>query len=67
MVGRVYEHEGEVDSLLDEVERDILRISETRVEGKTDKIKDLVNKAINTHRGLPQAAGDADRCGNGFR
>src|SRR5580692_821844 len=43
VVGRVYEHEGEVDSLLDEVERDILRISETRVEGKTAKIKELVN------------------------
>ena len=42
VVGRVYEHEGEVDSLLDEVERDILRISEARVEGKTDKIKELV-------------------------
>src|ERR1700722_11480743 len=47
VVGRVYEHEGEVDSLLDEVERDILRISEARVDGKTDKIKDLVTKAIN--------------------
>ena len=31
------------------VERDILRISETRVEGKTDKIKELVKKAISTH------------------
>jgi hypothetical protein len=28
VVGRVYEHEGEVDSLLDEVERDILHIDE---------------------------------------
>ena len=34
MVGRVYEHEGEVDALLDEVERDILRISEERVEAQ---------------------------------
>src|SRR5260221_7472415 len=48
VVGRVYEHEGEVDALLDEVERDILRISEARVEGKTDTIKDLVKKAIST-------------------
>src|SRR5437867_2254774 len=30
VVSRVYEHEGEVDELLDEVERDILRISEER-------------------------------------
>ncbi len=32
-VGRVYDYEGEVDALMDEVERDILRISESRVQG----------------------------------
>jgi len=48
VVGRVYEHEGEVDALLDEVERDILHISEERVESATRSIKDLVHKAINT-------------------
>ena len=32
VVGRVYDYEGEVDALMDEVERDILRISEARVE-----------------------------------
>jgi replicative DNA helicase len=47
VVSRVYDHEGEVDGLLDEVERDILRISEARVEGKTVRMKELVNKAIN--------------------
>src|SRR5689334_7102015 len=31
IVGRVYDYEGEVDLLLDEVERDVLRISESRV------------------------------------
>ncbi len=46
VVGRVYEHEGEVDSLLDEVERDVLRISEERVESKTLSIKDVVHQAI---------------------
>src|SRR5580765_2750005 len=39
VVGRVYEHEGEVDALLDEVERDILHISEARVEASTNTIK----------------------------
>jgi len=48
VVGRVYEHQGEVDSLLDEVERDVLRISEERVEASTNTIKDLVHRAINT-------------------
>ncbi|HTD68601.1 MAG TPA: replicative DNA helicase [Candidatus Limnocylindria bacterium] len=47
VVGRVYEHEGEVDGLLDEVERDVLRISEERVEAQTLTIKDVVHKAIN--------------------
>src|SRR5262249_14490817 len=46
VVGRVYDHEGEVDALMDEVERDILRISESRVQSHTSTIKDLVKKAI---------------------
>jgi replicative DNA helicase len=46
IVGRVYEYEGEVDALLDEVERDILRIAEDRVSGTTMTIKELVNRAI---------------------
>ena len=36
VVGRVYDYEGEVDALMDEVERDILRISEARVEGNSN-------------------------------
>src|SRR5580698_9307710 len=46
IVGRVFDYEGEVESLLDEVERDILRISEERVAGTSLTIKELVNKAI---------------------
>ena len=48
VVGRVYEHEGEVDGLLDEVERDILQISEARVENTSNTMKDLVRKSITT-------------------
>lgn len=66
VVGRVYDHEGEVDSLLDEVERDILRISETRVEGKTDKIKELVNKAINLIEDFHKRQGMLTGVGTGF-
>src|SRR5438552_5503531 len=47
-VGRVYDYEGEVDALMDEVERDILRISESRVQGGSETIKQLVHKAIGT-------------------
>ena len=46
IAGRVYDYEGEVDALLDEVERDILRISEERVSGAAATIKELVNRAI---------------------
>jgi replicative DNA helicase len=66
VVGRVYDHEGEVDALLDEVERDILRISETRVEGKTDKIKELVKKAISTIEDYHQRQGLLTGVGTGF-
>jgi replicative DNA helicase len=46
VVGRVYDYDGEVDSLLDEVERDILHMSESRSGGTIEPVKSLVNKAI---------------------
>ncbi|MCW5553615.1 MAG: replicative DNA helicase [Verrucomicrobiae bacterium] len=48
VVGRVYDYEGEVDALMDEVERDVLRISESRAQGGTQTIKQLVHSAIGT-------------------
>jgi replicative DNA helicase len=48
VVGRVYDYEGEVDALLDEVERDVLKIAESRAESDVLTTKDLVNKAIGT-------------------
>ena len=66
VVGRVYDHDGAVDVLLDEVERDILHISEARVEGKTDKIKDLVKKAITTIEDYHQRQGMLTGVGTGF-
>jgi replicative DNA helicase len=46
IVGRVYNFEGQVESLLDEVERDVFRICEERVSGVSLTIKELVNRAI---------------------
>src|SRR5947209_11541318 len=66
VVGRVYEHEGEVDALLDEVERDVLRISEERVEDRTSTIKQLVHKAINTIEDYHQRQGMLTGIGTGF-
>jgi replicative DNA helicase len=76
VVGRVYDFEGEVDGLMDEVERDILRISESRVQANTNTMKDLVFKAITTiesfHQrqgtltGVPTGFVDLDKMTNGF-
>jgi len=46
IVGRVHDYQGEVDQLMDEVERDVLRISESRVQQNSTDIKDLVDKGI---------------------
>src|SRR5262245_65590654 len=66
VVGRVYDHEGEVDTLMDEVERDILRISESRVQSHTSTIKELVKKAINTIEDFHQRQGMLTGIGTGF-
>jgi replicative DNA helicase len=66
VVNRVYEHEGEVDSLMDEVERDVLRISESRVQGQSATMKDLVKKAINTIEDFHQRQGMLTGVPTGF-
>jgi len=66
VVGRVYEHEGEIDALLDEVEKDILHISEARVETETITIKDLVRTAIKTIEDYHQRQGALTGLGTGF-
>jgi replicative DNA helicase len=66
VVARVYDYEGQVDALMDEVERDILRISESRVQTHTNTIKDLVKKAINTIEDFHQRQGLLTGVGTGF-
>ena len=66
VVARVYDYEGEVDALMDEVERDILRISEARVQSQTTTIKDLVKKAITTIEDFHQRQGVLTGVGTGF-
>jgi replicative DNA helicase len=65
-ISNVYDFEGKVDSLLDEIERDILKISETRVDGKADKIKELVKKAISTIEDYHQRQGILTGIATGF-
>lgn len=66
VVSRVYDFEGEVDGLMDEVERDILRISEARVEGNSNAIKELVKRAINQIEDFHQRQGMLTGVGTGF-
>ena len=66
VVSRVYDYEGELDALMDEVERDILRISESRVQSHASTIKDLVKKAISTIEDFHQRQGLLTGVGTGF-
>ncbi len=66
VLGRVYEHEGEVDMLLDEVETEILKISQERVEERSTKIKDLVNAAIGQIEEMHQNQGMLTGIATGF-
>jgi replicative DNA helicase len=66
VVGRVYDYEGEVDALLDEVERDVLRISESRVQGTSLGIKQLVHQAIGTIENYFSRSGTLTGLSTGF-
>ena len=48
VVGKVYDYEGEVEALLDEVEKEILRVNESRAQTGMQPINALVNGAIAT-------------------
>jgi replicative DNA helicase len=66
VVGQVYEFEGEVDMLLDEVEKEILQINESRVEDSSNNIRDLVHKAIGMVEDFHQRQGALTGVGTGF-
>jgi replicative DNA helicase len=66
IVGRVFDYEGEVDSLLDGVERDILQISQDRAQGQTRTVKDLVQTAITTIEALHLNKGQLTGITTGF-
>ena len=66
VVSRVYDYEGEVAELMDEVERDILHVSEDRVQSQTSTMKELVKRAINTVEDYHQRQGTLTGIGTGF-
>jgi replicative DNA helicase len=76
VITRAYTEQDDVDALLDEVERDILQVSEDRIEPPSRQIKELVSSAIATiedyfHRrgaltGLATGFTDLDRMTSGL-
>jgi len=76
VVGKIYDYEGEVDELLDEVEKEVLKVNESRVQPNIQGVKDLVNHAITTIEhffnrkgelsGLPTGFPDLDRMTDGL-
>jgi replicative DNA helicase len=66
IVGRVYDYEGEVEALLDEVERDVLRISESRVQTGALTTKELVGHAIQTIENYFNRQGALNGLSTGF-
>lgn len=65
-VARVQEHEGGVDELLDEIERDVLKISQDREDKKLRGVKDLVREAIDLIQKFHSRAGQLTGIGTGF-
>lgn len=48
VVGKVFDYEGEVEALLDEVEKEILRVNESRSQATMIPVNTLVHEAIAT-------------------
>jgi len=66
VIARAYEHQGEVEAMLDEVERDVLQIAQDREDKESLKIKDLVHKAINKIEEYHKNQGVLSGIGTGF-
>jgi replicative DNA helicase len=65
-VADIYEFEGEVEALLDEVEKNILRVNESRVQSDFVPTKELVNRAIGTIENFFSRKGQLNGIGTGF-
>ena len=66
VVGRIYDFEGDVPQLLDEVEKDILKIAESGQQQKSHEIKSLVNGALVTIEKMFNRQGELSGIGTGF-
>ena len=65
-VASIYDHEGDVDTLLDEVERDVLKVGESRVKENSHDMLTLVKSAIDTIEDSHQHQGVMRGLSTGF-
>lgn len=66
IVSRVHDNEGSLDQLLDEIERDILKISQDRIEVEDRSMKALVTDAISTLEAYHANQGSLTGISTGF-
>jgi replicative DNA helicase len=66
VVGRIYDYEGEVDELLDEVEKEILHVNESREQNEVKDVKKLVNEALVTIEHFFNRKGELSGIATGF-
>ena len=66
VVGRIYDYEGEVDELLDEVEKEILHVNESREQNEVKDVKKLVNDALVTIEHFFSRKGELSGIASGF-
>ncbi len=66
VIAQAFENQGEVDELLDEVERDILQISGDRVDTSSATMKELVHRAIHHIEMYHQRQGQLGGIATGF-
>lgn len=65
-ISQAYENQGEVDQLLDEVEKDVLQISNARVALNSSTMKELVHRAIHHIEMYHQRQGQLGGLATGF-
>jgi replicative DNA helicase len=66
VVGRIYDFEGDVEQLLDEVEKDILHVNESREQNEVKDVKKLVNDALGTIEHFFNRKGELSGIATGF-
>jgi replicative DNA helicase len=66
VVGRLYGQEGDVDEVMDDVEREVLQVCEERVEPTVKDIKDLTTHAIGQVQAFWESKGAITGVSTGF-